>query len=232
MALRATGITVKYGSLEAVSGVDIEVDPGILHGVIGPNGAGKSTLIDALSGRRRPTAGHVFLDGEDITDRSVQWRRQAGIARSFQKTSVFPAMLVRDQLEMVADRTGEKDLEGIAGTLGLTDSLDRVCSEISYGQQRSVDIALALMGDPRVVLLDEPAAGLAPDEAVRMLDHLRELCQAKQVAAVLVEHDVEGVFRVCDYVTVLALGKVLSTGLPAEVRKDEGVIAAYLGRTG
>jgi branched-chain amino acid transport system ATP-binding protein len=225
----ATGLTVRYGALAALTDVDIALEPGLVHGVIGPNGAGKSTFIDALSGRRRPSSGTVRLDDDDITRRSVRWRRAHGISRSFQRTSVFGSMTVRTQLEMVARKNDEPDLDSIIVTLGLDAVADRVCSEIAYGTQRSVDLAIALIGQPRVVLLDEPCAGLVADEAVRMLEHVRDLCRERDVAALLVEHDVEGVFRTCDKITVLDLGKVLASGDPADVRANPDVVRAYLG---
>jgi branched-chain amino acid transport system ATP-binding protein len=225
----AKGLTVRYGAVKANEDVDIELEPGVVHGVIGPNGAGKSTFIDALSGRKRPTSGRVNYDGRDITKQSVRWRRRNGLSRSFQRTSVFPSMTVRDQLEMVARKHVDSDLGEIIETLGLRPVLDTTCAEIAYGTQRSVDLAIALIGRPRVVLLDEPCAGLVQDESVRMLQHVRDLCKERNVAALLVEHDVEGVFRTCDKITVLNLGRVLSTGTPTEVRADPNVIKAYLG---
>jgi branched-chain amino acid transport system ATP-binding protein len=227
--LEATGVTLRYGAVTAVDAVDIAVDRGVLHGVIGPNGAGKSSFMDALSGRRRLSGGTVMLDGDDITRKPVAWRRLHGMARSFQKTSVFNSMTVRTQLEMVARRTKEEDVDSIIDALGIRRFLDLPCNSISYGDQRSVDIAMALIGRPHVVLLDEPGAGLAHEESVRMLDHIRKLCTERNVAAVLVEHDVDGVFRVCDRITVLALGKVLASGTPDEVRGDPRVVEAYLG---
>ncbi|KQY50843.1 MULTISPECIES: ABC transporter ATP-binding protein [unclassified Nocardioides] len=223
------GLTVKYGAVVALDNIDITLEPGVVHGVIGPNGAGKSTFIDALSGRKRPSSGKVLLEQADITRRSARWRRSNGVSRSFQRTSVFGSMTVGQQLEMVARKNDEPDLDGIMKTLGLDEIRDRVCSEIAYGTQRSVDLAIALIGQPRVVLLDEPCAGLVADESVRMLDHVRNLCKERNVAALLVEHDVEGVFRTCDVITVLDLGKLLATGDPASVRADKNVIRAYLG---
>lgn len=223
------GVSVRYGAVDALTDVDIELEPGVVHGVIGPNGAGKSTFIDALSGRTKVSGGQVWFQGADITARSPGWRRHRGVARSFQRTSVFPSMTVRAQLEMVARRQGESDLDGVIEALGLGPVLDTVCGEIAYGTQRSVDLALALIGDPKVVLLDEPCAGLVADESVRMLAHLRELCQQRGVAALLVEHDVDGVFRTCDRITVLNLGQVLASGAPADVRANPAVVRAYLG---
>lgn len=224
-----SGVTVKYGAVTALDNVDISLEPGVVHGVIGPNGAGKSTFIDALSGRTKLSSGKVMLDGTDITVRPVGWRRHNGISRSFQRTSVFGSMTVRAQLEMIAFQNKEPDLSSIVDSLGLKDVLDRVCSEIAYGTQRSVDLAIALIGGPRVVLLDEPCAGLVADESVRMLQHVRDLCKERGVAVLLVEHDVDGVFRICDQITVLNLGKVLASGEPAEVRKNADVVRAYLG---
>jgi branched-chain amino acid transport system ATP-binding protein len=225
----ARGLSVRYGAVKALDDVDIALEPGVVHGVIGPNGAGKSTFIDALSGRKRPSSGTVRFEGDDITRKSVRWRRGAGVSRSFQRTSVFGSMTVRDQLEMVARRNDDPDLYKITATLGLDDVLDTVCSEIAYGVQRSVDLAIALIGAPRVVLLDEPCAGLVAADSVRMLQHVSDLCKERNVAALLVEHDVEGVFRTCDTITVLDLGRVLTSGSPADVRADENVIKAYLG---
>jgi branched-chain amino acid transport system ATP-binding protein len=230
--LQARGVTVRYGAVTAVDSVDFEVAEGSIHGVIGPNGAGKSTFMDALSGRRRLADGKVLLAGQDITRRSPTWRRLQGISRSFQQTSVFAAMTVRDQLELVARRTKERSLDTVIDALALRQYLARRCDSISYGDQRRVDIAMALVGHPRVVLLDEPGAGLAADESTRMLDHVREVCNEWGVAAVLVEHDVDAVFRVCDQVTVLNLGAILAAGDPAEVRSNPKVVEAYLGSSG
>lgn len=225
----AEGLSVRYGGLHALEGASIELEAGKVHGVIGPNGAGKSTFIDALSGRRKPSAGTVVFEGEEITARSVTWRRRRGIARSFQRASIFPALAVRTQLEMAAHRTGERDLGSIVDALGIGEVLDHECRNLPYGTQRLVDLALALVGAPKVVLLDEPCAGLVTDESFTMLEHVRALTTERGLAVLLVEHDVEGVFRVCDTITVLNLGRVLMSDDPLVVRKDPDVIKAYLG---
>lgn len=229
-------VEVRFGGVAALVSASVSVEEGSIHGVIGPNGAGKTTLIDVISGRRRPTRGKVLLDGDDVTSRSVVWRRRNGMARTFQRTSVFPMFTVREQFEMVGRGVGagaavEEIAEVLLG-LGLGDLADVPCGELSYGQQRVVDCGLALIGRPRVVLLDEPGAGLSSTECASLLDHVSGLCQRNGVAAMLVEHDVDAVFRVCDVVTVLHLGSVIANGDPASVRKNPEVVHAYLGTEG
>jgi branched-chain amino acid transport system ATP-binding protein len=228
--LRVENLTVAYGSVQALSDVTLQVSQrGVLHGVIGPNGAGKSTLMDAITGRRKPTSGRVLVDGEDITQRPVEWRRRRGMSRSFQRTSIFPGLTVREQLELVASQLGEPDLDEIVDAFELRPSLDQPADSIAYGDQRRVDIALALIGKPSLMLLDEPAAGLSTTETVALFEHLVTLVRHRGVTAMVVEHDVDAVFRFCDEVTALDLGRLLVTGKPAEVRSDQRVITAYLG---
>jgi len=228
--LRVEDLSVSYGNVHALDGVSFEVaQRGVLHGIIGPNGAGKSTLMDAITGRRKPTRGRVWVDGEDITQRPVRWRRRRGMSRSFQRTSIFPGLTVREQLELVASQLGEPDLAQIVDTFELRDVYDEVADSIAYGDQRRVDIALAMIGEPRLMLLDEPAAGLSTTETIALFEHLTVLVRQRGVTALVVEHDVDAVFRFCDAITALDLGKLLVTGKPAEVRADARVISAYLG---
>ncbi|MFT3821224.1 MAG: ATP-binding cassette domain-containing protein [Rubrivivax sp.] len=228
--LRVEDLSVSYGSVQALEGINLEVaQRGLLHGIIGPNGAGKSTLMDAITGRRRPTRGRVFVDGQDITQRSVTWRRRAGMSRSFQRTSIFPGLTVREQLELVASQLGEPDLDQIVDAFELRAALDLPADAIAYGDQRRVDIALAMIGKPSLMLLDEPAAGLSTTETVALFEHLVALVRQRGVTALVVEHDVDAVFRFCDEVTALDLGRLLVSGKPDAVRKDERVINAYLG---
>ena len=231
--LRVEDLSVAYGSVKALEGVSLEVaERGVLHGVIGPNGAGKSTLMDAITGRRRPTRGRVFVDGRDITRLSVVQRRRLGMSRSFQRTSIFPGIRVGEQLELVASQLGETDLNGIVDTLELGPVYDELADSIAYGDQRRVDIALALVGQPALMLLDEPAAGLSTSETVTLFEHLATVVRERNVIAMVVEHDVEAVFRFCDTITALDLGRLLTSGSPAAVRSDPRVIAAYLGSAG
>ena len=228
--LRVEDLSVSYGSVQALDGVNLEVVArGVLHGIIGPNGAGKSTLMDAITGRRKPTRGRVFVDGQDITQRSVTWRRRAGMSRSFQRTSIFPGLTVREQLQLVASQLGEPDLDQIVDAFELRAALDEPADSIAYGDQRRVDIALAMIGKPSLMLLDEPAAGLSTAETVALFEHLVKLVRQRGVTALVVEHDVDAVFRFCDAVTALDLGRLIVTGSPDVVRKDARVISAYLG---
>ncbi len=228
--LRIEDLSVSYGSVQALDGVHLEVaERGVLHGIIGPNGAGKSTLMDAITGRRMPTRGRVLIDGQDITRRSVAWRRKAGMSRSFQRTSIFPGLTVRQQLELVASELGEPDLDEIVDTFELRKVYDLPADSIAYGDQRRVDIALAMVGQPSLLLLDEPAAGLSTTETVALFEHLVKLVRHRGVTALVVEHDVDAVFGFCDDVTALDLGRLLITGKPTAVRSDPRVISAYLG---
>ena len=228
--LRIEDLSVSYGSVQALEGVNLEVaQRGVLHGIIGPNGAGKTTLMDAITGRRKPSRGRVFVNGVDISAHRVEARRRAGMSRSFQRTSIFPGLTVREQLELVASQLGEPNLDEIVDAFELRAALDEPADSIAYGDQRRVDIALAMVGKPSLMLLDEPAAGLSTAETIALFEHLQKLVKQRGVTALVVEHDVDAVFRFCDDVTALDLGQLIVTGKPDVVRKDARVIAAYLG---
>jgi branched-chain amino acid transport system ATP-binding protein len=213
-----------------LQGVDLTVAPGKVHGLIGPNGAGKSTFIDVVSGRTRG-GGTVVLGEADISSLSPDKRRRLGLSRSFQRTSIFPALTVRSQLEIAAGWVDDDNTADLVDMFNLHAVLDVHAGEISYGQQRLVDLALALVGMPRVLLLDEPAAGLSADESHSLTDHLLEIAQRWNVAVLLVEHDMDVIFKVCDVLTVLETGRLLIEGSPDDVRSDPKVIQAYFGST-
>lgn len=226
--LDARDIVRNYGSVRALNGASIEVAAGEIHGLIGPNGSGKSTFVDVLSGRARPAEGVVRLNGEDITRRSIRWRRMNGMSRAFQHTSVFSTMTVGEQL-VVASRGDVSDLDAVVGALNLEPHLGSRCETIAYGDQRRVDIALALIGHPKVLLLDEPTAGLSRSESFVIAEHIAELVRNWDISVLLVEHDMEVVFSICKRLTVLNLGQNVVTGPPEEVRRSPDVIEAYLG---
>ncbi|HEX3956336.1 MAG TPA: ABC transporter ATP-binding protein [Trebonia sp.] len=226
--LSTESVRVSYGSVVALDDVTLEVAPGSIHGVIGPNGAGKSTLMNVLSGAARPRQGRILLEGLDISGKSIRWRRRHGLSRSFQRTSIFPGLTIREQLGLAA-RGDDAQIARIARVFGLDEVLDARADTTSYGDQRRVDIALAAVGRAKVLLLDEPAAGLTGQETADLFRHVASLVRDEGLTALIVEHDVDAIFSSCDIVTVLDLGRVLMTGTPAVVRADPRVITAYLG---
>ena len=228
-ALEGIGLRRRFGGFVALDGVDIAVPEGEIRALIGPNGAGKSTLIDVLSGRAREWSGEVRLFGAPIDRRSVQERRSFGLARSFQRTNIFADLTVLEQLQLAA-RTSENDnAEEVAEALSLSQHAGRRAGDISYGDQRRLDLALALIGRPRVLLLDEPAAGLSLGESLALARLLKDLVGRWGVTVLLAEHDMEVVFSICDRITVLHLGRTLAEGTPDEVRQIPEVVTAYLG---
>jgi branched-chain amino acid transport system ATP-binding protein len=228
-AIEGKGLTRRFGGFTALNGVDIAVRAGEIRGLIGPNGAGKSTLIDVLSGRAPHRDGQVLLDGEDISRLTPQQRRKRGLARSFQRTNIFPELTVEQQLHIASWAVNAADVREILEALSLAALADMPAAEISYGDQRRLDLALALVGRPSVLLLDEPAAGLTMEESLALARILRDLASRWGVTVLLVEHDMQVVFSICDRISVLHLGTALAEGTVAEIRADQRVVAAYLG---
>ncbi|MBI2317537.1 MAG: ABC transporter ATP-binding protein [Betaproteobacteria bacterium] len=228
-AIEGINLTRRYGGFAAIDGVNIAVPRGEVRGLIGPNGAGKSTLIDVLSGREGDWSGAVKMDGEDITALSVQQRRAAGLARSFQKTNVFPELTVGTQLAVAARKAEIQNVGEVLAELGLERLVDERAADISYGDQRRLDLALSLIGRPKVLLLDEPAAGLSMNESLALVQLLRDLVHRWRVTVLLVEHDMDVVFSICERITVLDLGRPLAEGTPDEIRRNSKVVSAYLG---
>jgi branched-chain amino acid transport system ATP-binding protein len=232
-ALQTEDVAIHYGGVRAVDGVTMALERGQICGLIGPNGAGKSTVIDAMTGRRRLTRGKVLLGGEDVSALGVVERRRRGLSRSFQRTSVFGRMTVRKQVELASYEMGTPDPDADAQEVLRELSLDRlgdtVADGLGYGEQRRLDLAIALAGHPSVLLLDEPMAGLSVKESLALAQHLKALTERRQVSVLLVEHDMDVVFGISDVITVFELGRVIAAGSCAQVRADPRVREAYLG---
>ncbi|MBP9148128.1 MAG: ABC transporter ATP-binding protein [Rhodoferax sp.] len=233
LVLDAQDVAIHYGGVKAVDGVSLSLKKGQIHGLIGPNGAGKSTVIDAITGRRRLTRGKVSLDGVDVTHLGPTERRQRGLSRSFQRTSIFEQMMVRQQVELASYKMGVADsgadADAILKELDLSNLSHAVATDLGYGEQRRLDLALALVGRPSVLLLDEPMAGLSVQESHDLAKHLQALTSRWDVSVLLVEHDMDVVFGISNVVTVFELGRVIANGEPAAVRADPRVRTAYLG---
>jgi branched-chain amino acid transport system ATP-binding protein len=241
--LQIEDLTKRFGGVLASNGISFEVPAGELHAIIGPNGAGKSTLIGQLAGEIRPDGGRIFFDGRDIT-RAPAWRRSAlGLARSFQITSLFQDFTVLDNVALAVQAhaghsfrfwrpaRSEAALRQPAwaalARVGLESRADALCASLSHGEHRQLDIAMALATGPRLFLLDEPMAGMGPEESARMVALLSELKREQTI--LLIEHDMDAVFRLADRITVLVDGRVIASGLPDEIKADAAVRAAYLG---
>ncbi|RAI40373.1 ABC transporter ATP-binding protein [Rhodoplanes roseus] len=241
--LQTAGVTKTFGGLNAVDAVDFTLAPGELVAVIGPNGAGKTTFVNLLSGALRPDTGAVMFEGRDISRLPVHARARLGITRSFQIASIFPGLTVMENVALAAQAHaghsfrfwGEvaheaplrRKAHAQLAELGLADCADRQAAQLSHGEKRLLEIAMALVTAPRVLLLDEPMAGLGIAEARRMIDFIAAL--KGRFTILLVEHDMEAVFALADRVFVLASGARVADGLPDEVRADARVQLAYLG---
>jgi branched-chain amino acid transport system ATP-binding protein len=225
-------ITVRFGGVVALGGVDLSAGPGTVTGLIGPNGAGKTTLWNVITGLQRADAGLVRLDGQDVSALRAHERARLGISRTFQRLELFGSLSVRDNLMVAAEaaRVEAPDalVRDVLERVGLARLAGARGADLPTGTARLVELGRALAARPRVLLLDEPGSGLNDEESDRFGDLLLDLA-AEGIAVLLVEHDVELVMRVCSYIHVLDFGRIIATGTPAEVRADEAVQAAYLG---
>jgi branched-chain amino acid transport system ATP-binding protein len=226
--LSVRGLRKRFGELVVTDGVDLDLQPGEIHALIGPNGAGKTTLVAQLAGQLASDAGRVHFDGRDITRLRTHQRARCGLVRSFQITRLFRTLTVDEHLAFAlhAARTKRPAAE-VLRRVGLAGRGAASVEQLSHGEQRALEVGLALASGPRVVLLDEPLAGLGAEESQAMtalVEGLRSDC-----AVLLIEHDVEAVFRVAQRVSVLVGGAILASGPPDAIRSHEGVVAAYLG---
>jgi branched-chain amino acid transport system ATP-binding protein len=241
--LEIEGLTKRFGGVLASDGISLALPRGELHALIGPNGAGKTTLIGQLTGEIAPDEGRIRLDARDVTALPVYRRSQLGLARSFQIASLFPEFTALDNVALAVqahaghsfrfwrDARRERELRGPAHDAlmraGLAARADVAVTELSHGERRQLEIAMALATRPRMLLLDEPMAGMGPEESTRLLEMLRQLKGG--ITILLVEHDMDAVFALADRISVLVYGRIIASGAPAAIRADAAVREAYLG---
>lgn len=244
--LHVDNVSKRFGDLVAVDGVSMTVEKGELRAVIGPNGAGKTTFFNLISGFLTPSSGRIIFDGEDVTALMPARRVWRGIARTFQITEVFPELTTRENLRIAVEVASgyrlktwlSRDLDGevrarvtdLLDMGGLVDKADRLVGELSHGDQRATEIMMALALKPRLLLLDEPTAGMGDQETYDITQLIRKLHKDQNLTIVLIEHDMRVVFHLADRIMVLAEGAMLAEGTPKEIAKNEAVQAAYLGK--
>ena len=242
VVLRTEKLSRSYGSLLAVNRVDVSVRRGELRSIIGPNGAGKTTLFRLISGEVTPTTGRIWFDGREITGMPQHAVARLGIAKSYQITNVFPHLSVLENVRVAVQgyhhafnfwsrAAALEDVKARArellGTVGLSAKAELLAAELSHGEKRHLEIAIALAGDPTLLLLDEPTAGMSPEETDATMVFIRHLAEGRTI--VLVEHKMKVVMRISDRITVLHQGEVLAEGTPDEIRANERVQQTYLG---
>ena len=243
-ALVLENVVVAFGALRAVDDVSISVKRGERRAIIGPNGAGKTTLFNAITGVFPPTSGRITFEGKDVTRMPAQKRARMGMSRTFQITNLFPTMTVDENMQLALRGTSSSKFSMLGSTQLTSENQDRVVSalrmsrleergsvavnELSYGEQRQLEMAMALVSKPRLLLLDEPAAGLSPAERVMVADIIRAL--PHDLTMVLIEHDMELVLNLVDWVTCLNNGQLLAEGSPEEIRANQHVQDVYLGK--
>ena len=243
LLLAIEGLTKRFGGVIASDAISLAIPQGELHAIIGPNGAGKTTLIGQLAGEIAPDAGRIRFEGRDITALPIFRRSQLGLARSFQLTSLFLDFTALDNVALAVqahaghsfrfwrDARSEPELRTPAraalARVGLAGRGDVIVSNLSHGEHRQLEIAMALATTPRMLLLDEPMAGMGPEESARMVKALREL--KRELTILLIEHDMEAVFALADRITVLVYGRIIACGPPEAIRANAGVRQAYLG---
>jgi branched-chain amino acid transport system ATP-binding protein len=242
--LKVTDLKKAYGAIQAVGGVSFEVRPGEIFGVIGPNGSGKTTLFNSMLGQIRPDTGKIELNGEDVTQLGPLELNRRGVGRTFQTLQVFGKMTVRDNLIVAAqehqgtmfsrmfapsDSNLGNKADALIDQFHIKHVADKKAGELSYGQQKLVDIAMAFMSEPDLVLLDEPCAGVNPSLVGGISTLLKELNQTRKGSFVVIEHNMDFVMDLCHRIMVMVEGKVMAIGTPEEIRANKQVLDAYLG---
>ena len=241
--LRLNGLVKRFGGLAATDGVEWSVAPGEVHALIGPNGAGKTTLVHLISGALSPDAGEVHFAGDDVTRSSMHERVRRGLVRSYQVTSIFRRLSALDNAMLAvqagrgsslrfwspvrADAEIAREAQALLARVGLDDRAGVTAGTLAHGEQRKLEVALALAVRPKLLLLDEPMAGMGPEESQRMVELIQQLAQ--EVTIVLVEHDMDAVFKLAHRISVLVSGRMIASGMPEEIRRDAQVRRAYLG---
>jgi len=243
--LQVRGLSKNFGGLAAVDNVSLDVGVGELHAVIGPNGAGKTTLINVLSGDLSPSAGSVLFRGTEMAYLAPERRSRLGVGRSYQKVNIFPAFSALENCRLAAQSREPRPLDWLRDAMsyesvfenarralaavGLGNRANVMAATLSHGEQRQLEIAMSLATDPKLLLLDEPLAGMGAEETLSMVKLIGEL--TKNHAILLVEHDMDAVFRLAQVLTVMVSGKILATGAPETIRANREVQRAYLGGT-
>lgn len=243
--LNTQNLTKKFGELAAVDDVTLDFEQGKITAIIGPNGAGKSTFFDLISGRLAPSSGRVLYKDREVTDLPPYERIKMGMGRSFQITNIFPGLTAYENVRigvMTALGVSSNPFSNVGGLgvvshrtmeilrlVGLDLEKDRVAGTLAHGDQKRLEIALALTNDPELMLLDEPTAGMNPDETRRLVKLINRISQEKGLSVIFTEHDMDVVFDISDKVVVLQQGKVIAKGAPEEIRSNQIVIDAYLG---
>ena len=237
-------VTKSFGGVIATKDISMKLKPGSINAIIGPNGAGKTTLFNLITGKIKSDTGNIFIENKNITGLSEVEITHLGIARAFQITNIFPTFTVKESImaAILAKYNGlhniwlrfkshpvQEESENVAKITGLEKVLNIRGEELSHGDQKLLDIALALAMKPKILLLDEPTAGMGPEERWKMINKVKELWKKTKMTLVFIEHDMDIVFDVAQKVFVLQQGKILAEGLPKEIRKNQGVIDAYLG---
>jgi branched-chain amino acid transport system ATP-binding protein len=240
--LRLRGVGRRFGGVQAVRGVDLEVRPGERRAILGPNGAGKTTLFNLISGEFPPSTGTVELFGTDVTRAPARKRARMGLSRTFQTSRLFLGLSVEDNLYLAIlgvrdghfrlvrnrqDTEMREKARAMAGAVGLAEQLDILVSELSHGEQRQLEVGMARASDPQLMMLDEPAAGLSRAERVRLTDTLLKLDPA--ITLILIEHDMDVALRAAEWVTMMHDGRVIVEGTPDEIRANQTVHDLYLG---